>query len=63
MARHQYTTNIVRRYRSCQARNALTSPNIVTTLFGEAKDQLSVFNRLGENDPSKWAKKGKHALG
>ncbi len=28
----------------------------------EVKDQLSIFNQLGANDPSKWAKKGKHAL-
>jgi hypothetical protein len=28
----------------------------------EVKDQLSIFNQLGGNHPSKWAKKGKHAL-
>jgi hypothetical protein len=31
--------------------------------LGEVKDQLSIFNQLGGNDPSKWAQKGKHALG
>ena len=40
----------------------MLSPNIVTTLLGEVKDQLSIFNQLEGNDPSKWAKKGKHAL-